>query len=141
MRAFTLLALLGLAACTTLDVRRLPPQQAKIDCVCINKNNDVNVDDFVSVLQEGFDRHGIATKVIEGTVPRDCHYVLTYTADRWWDLAPYMVDAHLTITKDGQFVGSGHYHLFGHGGLDLAKYEGTSSKLNPVIDAMLKDIN
>jgi hypothetical protein len=60
-----------------------------------------------------------------------------------WDCYPQMhqnlVDARLTITKDGQFVSSGHYHLNGHGGLDLGKWAGTSSKLNPVIDEMLKD--
>jgi hypothetical protein len=134
-----LLSLLGVAGCTTLDVSRLPSQQTRIDVVCIQRNDDVNVDDFVAVVQEGFARHNIATKVIEGTLPTDCHYVLEYAADRWWDLAPYMVDARLTITRDGLFVSSGHYHLNGHGGLDLGKYAGTSSKLNPVIDEMLKD--
>jgi hypothetical protein len=141
MRPIILLPLLSAIGCTTLDVRPLPGQQAKIDCVCVKKNSEVNVDDFVSVVQEGFARHGLVTKVIEGKLPVDCHYVLEYTADRWWDLAPYMVDARLTITKDGVFVSSGHYHLNGHGGFDLAKWAKTSSKLDPVIDEMLKDFH
>ncbi len=129
----------ALAGCTSLDVKKLPSQPANIDCVCIMKNADMNVDDLVQVVQEGFARHGLPTKLIDGSMPAECHYVLQYTADRWWDMAPYMVDAKLTLTHDGVFVASGHYHLNGHGGLDLAKWAGTASKLNPVIDQMLQD--
>jgi hypothetical protein len=142
--AQTILSLSVMAAlvgCTSLDVKRLPPQPAKIDCVCIKKNADMNVDDLVQVVQERFAKHGLTTKLIDGPMPADCHYMLEYTADRWWDLAPYMVDARLTITKDGAYLSSGHYHLNGHGGLDLGKYAGTASKLNPVIDQMLQDFH
>jgi hypothetical protein len=132
------LTLAALVGCTSLEVRALPSQPVKIDCVCIKKNADVNVDDFVQVVQEGFARHGLTTKLIDGPMPADCHYVLEYTADRWWDMAPYMADARLTITKDGAYLSSGHYHLNGHGGFDLGKYAGTASKLNPVIDQMLQ---
>jgi hypothetical protein len=77
--------------------------------------------------------------VKEATLPPKCQYVLEYTADRWWDLAPYLVDARLTLTKNGVMIGSGHYHLNGHGGLDLAKWAGTAAKLDPVIDGMLQN--
>jgi len=140
-RALLSASLVVLSACTSLEVRPIPPQSVKIDFVCIKKNTDVNVDDFVSVVQEGFARHGLATKLVEGQMPTDCHYLLEYTADRSWDLAPYMSDARLTITKDGVYLSSGHYHLNGHGGFDLAKWAGTASKLNPVIDQMLKDFH
>jgi hypothetical protein len=138
IRIMLFLTLAALVGCTSLEVRALPSQPVKIDCVCIKKNADVNVDDFVQVVQEGFARHGLTTKLIDGPMPADCHYVLEYTADRWWDMAPYMADARLTITKDGAYLSSGHYHLNGHGGFDLGKYAGTASKLNPVIDQMLQ---
>jgi hypothetical protein len=64
---------------------------------------------------------------------------MTYTVDRWWDLKPYLVDARMTVNKNDAFVGSGHYHLNGHGGLDLAKYAGTHSKIDPVMDEMLRN--
>jgi hypothetical protein len=141
IRFFLLISLAAMVGCTSLEVRTLPPQPAKIDFVCIKKNADVNVDDLVSVVQEGFARHGLITKLVDGPMPAECHYVLEYTADRSWDLALYMTDARLTITKDGAYLSSGHYHLNGHGGLDLAKWAGTASKLNPVIDQMLENFH
>jgi hypothetical protein len=47
-----------------------------------------------------------------------------------------MVDAQMTVNKDDSFVGSGHYHLNVHGGLDLGKYAGGHSKIDPVMDEL-----
>jgi len=126
------------AGCTSMDVRPIPAA-AKLDKVCIKFNDDVNVDDFVSVMQEDFADHGVTSVVFKAERPKGCEFTLDYTVDRWWDLAPYMVDARMIVNKDDAFVGSGHYHLNGHGGLDLGKWAGTHSKIDPVMDAMLKD--
>jgi hypothetical protein len=31
---------------------------------------------------------------------------MTYSVDRWWDLAPYMVDAQMTVNKDSLAAGT-----------------------------------
>jgi hypothetical protein len=49
---------------------------------------------------------------------------MTYAVDRWWDLAPYMVDAQMIVNKDDAYVGSAHYHLAGNGGSSLMKWVG-----------------
>jgi len=139
VRASLVIAGLALAGCTTLEINPVSTKES-ITVTCIRFNPDNNVDDLVSVIQSRFQYHGIPTMLIrDATLPPQCQYVLEYTADRWWDLAPYMVDAKLTLTKNGVMVGSGHYHLNGHGGLSLDKWAGTASKLDPVIDAMLQN--
>jgi hypothetical protein len=127
-----------LNGCTSMDVRPIPAS-AKLDKVCIAFNSEVNVDDFVPVVQEDFFNHGITSVVYHSARPANCPFTMTYTVDRWWDLAPYMVDAQMTVNKDDAFIGSGHYHLAGHGGFSLMKWEGTHSKIDPVLDDMLRN--
>jgi hypothetical protein len=136
VRAVLIAAAVILSGCTTLQTIPISSKES-IDLTCIKFNPDNNVEDLVNVIQTRFLSHGIQTMVVKDSVmPPQCHYVLEYTTDRWWDLAPYLVDAKLMMMKDGMFIGSGHYHLNGHGGLDLAKWAGTASKLDPVIDGM-----
>jgi hypothetical protein len=130
--------LLALAGCTSVDVRPIAAS-AKVDKICIRFNTDVNVDDFVPVMQENLFSHGITSVVFNVERPKNCEFTLDYTVDRWWDFAPYMVDARMTVNKDDAFIGSAHYHLTGHGGLSLAKWAGTHSKMDPVIDQMLRN--
>jgi hypothetical protein len=134
----TILSLLILAGCTSVDVRPIPAS-AKLDKVCIKFNEEVNVEDFVPVVQEDFFNHGISSVVFHSGTPKGCEFTMSYTVDRWWDLGPYMVDARMTVNKDDVFIGSAHYHLAGHGGLSLMKWEGTHSKIDPVLDEMLRD--
>jgi hypothetical protein len=138
MRLTIPLFLLALAGCTSLDVRPIPAS-AKLDQVCIRFNSEVNVDDLVNVIQDDFANHHVQSVVFKAEKPSTCHFTADYTADRWWDMATYLVDAKITVDKDNIIVGSGHYHLNGHGGLSLAKWSGTHSKFDPVMNEMLKN--
>ncbi|UUD62708.1 hypothetical protein D16iCDA_13470 [Pseudomonas seleniipraecipitans] len=127
--------LLTLSGCTSVNVT---PLQNKPSSLCIEENPKVKVRDFVPVLQEGFSRHAIATQLY-AQIPRpECPYVLTYTARRSWDMAPYLSSAELTILGPRrQIVAKANYHLRGKGGLSLMKWQGTKSKMDPVIDELL----
>ena len=133
----SLLALsLLIAGCTTTTV--VPVAHEPLSMICIVRNSDVNVDDFVQVVQARFAYHGIRTRLFDGQPSAStCPYTLEYTADRWWDFKPYMVDATLTVKKGNEIIASGHFHIRAHGGLAVTKWEGTEAKLNPVIDEML----
>jgi len=74
----------------------------------------------------GLTSHGRrrASVVYHSDRPNGCEFTMTYSVDRWWDLKPYMVDAQMTVNKDDAYIGSAHYHLAGHGGLSLMKWEG-----------------
>jgi hypothetical protein len=124
-----------LGGCTATQVT---PLQASADQMCIEENPKVQVSDFVHVLQEGFARHGIQTQ-LHSKIPRaDCPYVVTYTARRSWDMAPYLSTAEITILGPRrQTLAKASYHLRGKGGLSLMKWQGTKSKIDPVIDELL----
>jgi hypothetical protein len=129
------LALL-VSACTSIEVRPLDAS-APIKQVCIVENPRVEVSDFVDVMRDGFDRHGMASSVVTAEAAKTCDVTLTYTALRKWDLAPYLAHAELRLWRDGRQIGSATYHLNGGGGLSLAKWEGTRTKMDPVMDQLL----
>ena len=105
------------------------------------KNPKVAVDDFLDVLVDGFERHGIATKVIPESADAGNNYVVTYVAYRNWDMAPYLSNATINIEKDGQQIAHAEYHLKGGGGFSLMKWDSTKTKMDPVIDELLKNFN
>ena len=130
------------SACTSVTVRR-PDSNFLIKNVCIQENPKVWVSDFLPVLKEGFARHSIATTVYSESAikPTGCEYVLTYTALRRWDIAPYLSHAELWLEKDGWQIGYAQYHLVGGGGLSLMKWQGTKTKMDPVIDDLLVNVS
>ena len=130
------------SACTSVTVRR-PDPNLLIKNVCIQENPKVWVSDFLPVLKEGFARHSIATTIYSkaATKPTGCEYVLTYTARQSWDFAPYLSYAELWLEKDGQQIGYAEYHLIGKGGFSLMKWEGTKTKMDPVIDDLLGNVS
>ncbi len=126
-----------MTACTSVNVNPVSAGDT-IKTVYIERNPKVEVDDFLDVLVGGFARHGIASKVVDDTANIKGQYIVTYVAWRNWDLAPYLRDAVITITKDDRIVGHAEYHLVGKGGLSPLKWEGTKTKMDPVIDQLLQ---
>jgi hypothetical protein len=57
MKLLIILGLVVLAGCTTVDVRSIPAS-AKLEKICIQFNEEVNVEDFVPVVQEDFFSQG-----------------------------------------------------------------------------------
>jgi hypothetical protein len=108
-----------------------PPQQ-----VCIEMNPKVLVSDFVEVLEEGIARHGMTSRVYENSPPDSCDLLLKYTARRSWDFAPYLATAEIWLSDGESQVGYADYHLVGGGGLSLMKWQGTRTKMAPVIDRL-----
>ena len=127
-----------LYGCTSIRVRPVDPSIG-VKHVCIQNNPKVIVADFVPVLRDGFNRHGISTEVYSGEAPDQCKFILTYTALRSWDFAPYLSHAELRLeTRGGNQIAYAEYHLRGKGGFSLMKWQGTRTKMDPVIDELLK---
>lgn len=133
---FAAVVLLALVACTSVKVKPVDRDTAMTH-VCIRTNPAVIVADFVPVMQDGFQRHGIVAEVFDLALPASCKYVVDYTALRSWDLKPYLSHAEIRITEHGQLVASATYHLNGKGGLDMGKWRGTKAKISPVMDKLL----
>lgn len=138
--AIPLLAACGLfGGCTSVRVKPVTAEN-RIDHVCIQENSRVQVGDFVAVMQEGFEKHGITSQLVRDPPPANCHFVSTYTARRTWDMAMYMTDAQIDVLRDGRPIASANYHLKGKGGFALNKWAGTRSKILPVMDELLAQI-
>ena len=65
----------------------------------------------------------------------ECDVTLDYTAERSWDLKPFLDYALITLRRQGVLLGSAEYR--NRGGLTVTKYAGTASKINPIIDELL----
>jgi hypothetical protein len=137
MRKFLSVILLAaaLSACTSVQVSPIDPALT-LSHVCILKNPEVQVADFLQVVEDGFARNGVTTEVFSGKKPEHCEFVLNYTALRSWDISPYLSHAELRITQNYRRVAAASYHLDGKGGLSLMKWEGTKAKMDPVIDQL-----
>ncbi len=127
-----------MSACTSINVRPLDAA-AYMQHVCIEDNPKVIVEDFVSVVRDGFTRHGISSEVYSGAKPANCEYTLTYSALRSWDGVPYLSKAELRLQRTGREVAAAEYRLKGGGGFALTKYQGVKTKMDPVIDELLKN--
>ena len=135
---FLILFVLAASGCTSINVRPVAPT-ANLQQVCIVNNPKVIVSDFISVLQDGFSRHNIATSIVESSEAESFHVTLTYTALRSWDFKPYISHAELRLWRDGKQIGAADYHLKGKGGFALTKWGSTKEKMDPVIDRLLTD--
>ncbi|MDR3157409.1 MAG: Sbal_3080 family lipoprotein [Zoogloeaceae bacterium] len=128
-----------LCACTSIQVSPVD-SSIKLGHVCIKKNTKVIIHDFVDVLEDGLARHDVTTELFSGKeAPENCAYILTYTATRKWDMAPFLAYAQLYIKdKEGNTIASARYDH--HGGLDFGKWAGTAEKMDPVIDRLFAEV-
>jgi len=124
---------LFLASCANVHVQPLEVVPRPVH-VCIKHNPKVLVSDFVQVLQDGISRNGMTSEVMDGAPAANCEVVLTYRALRDWDFRPYLTHAEIWLKRDGYQVGYAQYlHL---GGFSLMKWQGTKTKMDPVIDEL-----
>ena len=130
---------LTLTGCTSISVKAVAAEH-RIEHICIQNNPRVTVSDFVPVMQEGFQAHGISSKVVANPVGAECLFTAIYTARRSWDMATYLSEAQIDILRDGRNIASANYHLKGKGGLSLNKWVGTRTKILPVIDQLLAQV-
>lgn len=125
-----------MSACTQIDVEPLAKTDA-IKHICIEDNPKVIVRDFVPVVQAGLKRHGIESSIVYQGLPAHCEYSLRYTALRSWDIGTYLSHAELSVHQRGRQIASATYHLTNKGGFSLMKWQGTKTKMDPVIDELL----
>ncbi|MEA2012306.1 MAG: hypothetical protein U9O87_04365 [Verrucomicrobiota bacterium] len=87
-----LITLITITGCTSMKV---PPVPASLNIkkIIIQKNPKLAVSDYLPVLREGFDRHGISTYVSSTENEKD--FFAIYTALRSWDLATFLSHAEI----------------------------------------------
>jgi hypothetical protein len=135
--AMLVIVLAAASACTTVDVSPVPARGYPMDAICIERNPDVVVEDFLQVVEAGFARHRIATRVVAAPPPADCDYTLWYSARRRWDIRPVLGYAELRVRYRGETIGTATY--LSRPSLSLFKWRSTESKIGPMIDALLAE--
>ena len=125
--------------CMSVKVQPVSAENYTIKQVCIERNEAVIVDDFLSVLQAGLTRHDIDSHVVEPGTSSPCEYLMTYIAKQSWDFVTYLSYAKLELFNYGQSIGIATYQHNG-GSMSLAptKWMGTASKMDPVIDELFE---
>ena len=128
---------LAVSACTSVQVNAVAEQQVNaIQQICIVNNPKVLVTDFVPVVQQRLQHHGIVSRVVEGSEVAACAYQLHYSAKRSWDFTPYMSWAELKLYQNEVLIANAEYKLVGKGGLSLTKWQSVETKMTPVIDQL-----
>ncbi|MDF7827083.1 Sbal_3080 family lipoprotein [Pontiellaceae bacterium B12227] len=137
--AITLVSAFVLTGCTSVKVSPLSAEH-EVERVAIKENEQVIVADFLDVIEDQFEEHGITTVVYQNKVPANCQATLSYSALQTWDIATYLSHAEITLRDmEGKRIAHATYHLNGKGGLDLTKWKSVESKMEPVIDELLKE--
>jgi hypothetical protein len=130
---------------TKSDVKMFLPETENnvIKHACVIKNEEVKVSDFLSVLQEGFNKHGIKTSLVDQAREEDCPYTITYTAERSWDLKYFLGHAEIKVYKFENLIGHVTYDVpAGTMNFDLVnKFKSTREKMLPLIDELLFNIH
>lgn len=130
-----------LPACTSVHVKAVDGSRFKLVHICVQENPKVIISDFLQVLRDGIERHGLSTQVFAGyQAPSTCEYIVTYTARQSWDFSPYLSQAQIEMRRGNELVSRADYRLRAKGGFSLTKWASTSSKMDPVIDEMLKNL-
>src|SRR5689334_17007118 len=111
-RTLCLLTIL-VSGCTTVNVTKVDASANRITDVCIERNERVQVSDFLRIVEKAFLHHGIETSVYDGKAPESCEYVLNYTAERGWDLKPFLDFAELRLKHRNKTIGTAEYRHSG----------------------------
>lgn len=132
--------LISLSACTSIQVNNTQGFQTKnIKHICIIKNAKVTIGDFENMIVRSLARYSIRAEVYpEQSKPLFCDVTMTYTALRSWDMAAYLSSAKFVLYQNNQQVSEATFHLKGKGGLALNKWRSTETKVNELVDELLK---
>ena len=71
--------------------------------------------------------------MITTSLPPECEFVLTYSAERSWDVGFFLSHAELHLHQGNREVASAVFHLRGKGGFALTKYRKTKTKMGPIV--------
>jgi hypothetical protein len=113
-----------------------PVAVPNITSLCIHRNVQVFMPDFVGELKSQLEGKGMKARIYDGDMPTDCRYRIEYTANWQWDLAMYLSYANLRVfDNENRLLGEASYDArFGGGRLD--KFGHTAEKLRPLLDRL-----
>ncbi|WP_010116180.1 Sbal_3080 family lipoprotein [Acinetobacter sp. P8-3-8] len=131
---------LTLNACTSIQVNNndgFQPQSVKQ--ICVIHNSKVTIGGFEPSIIRSFARYNINARIYpENSRPVMCETTMNYTALRSWDFVTYLTYAKFTLSQQGRIVSEAEFKLKGKGGLALNKWRSTDTKIDELVDQLVK---
>lgn len=131
---------LTLNACTSIQVNNNDGfQPESVKQICVIHNSKVTIGGFEPSIIRSFARYNINARIYpENSRPVMCETTMNYTALRSWDFVTYLTYAKFTLSQQGRIVSEAEFKLKGKGGLALNKWRSTDTKIDELVDQLVK---
>ena len=137
MKAQISLVLLSLLSGCSI-VKRVDPVPEKLSSLCIEKNTDIFMDDYLGILEKELASLKVPTKTVEPSESSKCRDVFRYKANWKWDMAMYLVYANFSVFRGDNRIGYGEYSSAG-GGFRPDKWGTTEDLIKPILAELFKN--
>lgn len=129
-----------LAACNSVDVQpvSMAGPKPKLVYIVANPEADQIAPELESAIDNGLQRHGIGTRLVQAAPvgASDCY--LTYLAVSGWDMKPFLKVAEVHLKRGPKQIGFAHFQA--GGGLSTAKFDSTPDKVASMMDQLLAGV-
>lgn len=136
-KATAMAAILAMSAGCSISQTVEPAQISQDSELCIIENSKVRegfLDEFKSTLTS----RGIKHRTISArSIPTECNWTATYTANWRWDLALYMAYAEIKIFHDGKLDGEAIYDST-KGGANMSKFIDAETKIQELVNELMQ---
>ena len=142
MKRAVLLVIVGLlAGCNSMDVQPVSPSAGPVKLVYVvaNPQADQIAPELEGAIENGLQRHGIGTRLVQVPPPGDNDCYLTYLAIGGWDLKPFLKTAEVHLKRGPKQIGFAHFQS--GGGLSTSKFDSTPEKIAPMMDQLLAGVH
>lgn len=119
-------------------VKKVDPVPERLSSLCIEKNTDIFMDDYLGILEKELALLKVTTKTVEPSESPKCQDVLRYKANWKWDMAMYLQYANFSVFRGENRIGYGEYSSAG-GGLRPDKWGTTEDKIKPILAELFKN--
>ena len=134
---FTLVLLLSIASGCSIN-QRIEPVPKKISTLCVEKNDDIFMSDYLGTLEKELASLKVDSKTVAPSESSKCNDVLRYKANWKWDMAMYLQYANFSVFEGENRIGYGEYNAAG-GGLNMNKFGDTEDKIKPILAELFKN--
>ena len=102
------------------------------------KNPRVTIRNALPAIQNGFERRGVRTQLVDFTDDCPCAYTVEYSARRSWSAATYLRTAFVVLNKDKQPIARAEYTA---SPFTLTKWGRTDERLDSMVGELFTQKN
>ena len=134
-------AVLGLASCIVNTNVRAIPYDPNCETLYVLENLHVHVADFIPLMTECANRHGLKVQLIpekSDWTPHPSDYVVEYTVRRRMALGMQLAYADVNVRKGNVKIASCHYSI-PRFSMSFDIYDSTEEKMTPLFEELFEN--